>query len=190
MSVIQKFRNSALELSSVQTICICAMMLALRIVLGMFTNFTLAIVPFVKVGLSFIPVVLVAMLYGPVCAAVISGCGDILSVILSNPTSFSIMPGITLCCIIEGLIYGIVLYKEDITLKDIIIAKAFVLFLCSLPLNTIVLSFVMNMPYFSLLMYRTAVLVPFAAVEVFIDCYMYKAVKRIDKKYLGKNKTV
>ncbi|MBQ0097426.1 MAG: folate family ECF transporter S component [Oscillospiraceae bacterium] len=188
MSILQKFKNSALELSSVQTLCICSMMLALRIVLGMFTNFTLAIVPFVKIGLSFIPVVLTAMLYGPVCAAVVSGAGDVLSIILSNPTAFSIMPGITLCCVIEGIIYGIVLYKDDVTLKDIIIAKALVLVLCSLPLNTLVLSLVMNMPYFTLLMYRTLVLVPFAVVEVFISYFMNKAVKRIDKKYLGKNK--
>ncbi len=190
MSIFQKFKNSALELSNIQTLCTCSMMLALRIVLGMFTNFTLAIVPFVKIGLSFIPVVLTAMLYGPVCAAVVSGVGDVLSIILSNPTAFSIMPGITLCCVIEGIIYGIVLYKDEIALKDIIIAKALVLLLCTLPLNTLVLSFVMNMPYFTLLMYRTLVLVPFAVVEVFINYFMSKAVKRLDKKYLGKNITI
>ena len=165
MSFFQKFKNSSKELSKIQTIAVCAMMLAVRVVLGIFANFTLAIVPFVKIGFSFIPIVIVAYLYGPVCAAIVSALGDILSIILANPSAFSITPGITICCFIEGIIYGVVLYKASPSLKNIIIAKALVLALCSLPLNTLVLSFLMNMNYFTLLLYRCAILIPFAVIE-------------------------
>lgn len=168
MSILKKFADSSKELGKVQALAVCAMMLALRIVLGMFSNFTLAIMPFVKIGFTFIPIMITAYLYGPVCAAIVSGAGDILSIILANPTAFSIAPGITLCCVIEGLIYGVVLYQTDLSLKTVILAKAAVLLLCHLPLNTLFLSLLMNIPYLTLLLYRAAVLIPFAVIEVAI----------------------
>lgn len=183
MSFIRKFSNSAKELSKVQTLAICAMMLALRVVLGMFSNFTLAIMPFVKIGFSFIPIVITAYLFGPVCAGIVSGAGDILSIILANPTAFSITPGITICCIIEGMIYGAVLYQTEMKLQNVIIAKVAVLLLCHLPLNTWVLSLLMNMPYLELLWYRAAVLVPFAVVEVVIIMLIKKPLLKIQQQF-------
>lgn len=168
MTFLKKFGDSSKELTNVKSLAVCAMMLALRIVLGMFTNFTLAFMPFVKIGFSFIPIVITAYLFGPVCAAIVSGAGDVLSSIFANPTAFSIAPGITLCCIFEGLIYGVVLYKTELKIPTIIMAKVAVLVLCQLPLNTLALCYLMNMPYLTLLWYRTAVLIPFAVIEVLI----------------------
>ena len=182
MSYIKKFSDSSKELTKVQTLAVCAMMLALRVILGMFSNFTLAVVPFVKIGSSFIPVVITAYLYGPVCAAIVSGAGDILSIILANPTAFSITPGITVCCVIEGLIYGAVLYHSELKLRDMITAKIAVLILCHLPLNTLVLSFLMGMPYLTLLLYRAAVLIPFAVIEVVLILMIRKPLLTVQKK--------
>ena len=168
MSILKKFPASSKELTKVQTIAVCAMMLALRVVLGIFSNFTLAIMPFVKIGFTFIPVVITAYLYGPVCAAIVSGAGDVLSIILANPTAYSMNPALTACYIWEGVIYGAILYQSELNLKDIIIAKAAVLLLCTLPLNTLVLCGMMHLPYLTLLLYRAAVLIPFGVVEVVI----------------------
>ena len=182
MSIIKKFAESSKELGHVQTLAVCAMLLALRVVLGIFSNFTLAIMPFVKIGFSFIPIVIVAYLYGPVCAGIVSGAGDILSIIISNPTAFSMNPALTACYIWEGILYGLVLYQSDLSLKRIITAKALVLLLCALPLNTIVLSMMMNLPYLTLLFYRAAVLVPFGVVEVLITRWIIKPLLERIKK--------
>lgn len=179
MSYFKMFSKSAQNLSKIGVLCVCSMMLALRIVLGMFTNFTLAFAPFVKIGFSFLPIVIVAYLYGPVCAAIVSGAGDILSIILSNPTAFSIMPGITLCYMLEGLILGIVLFEHKPNIKRVIIAFVLVLVVCRLPLNTLVLSGVMGIPYLKLLMYRGAILIPFGIVEVVVSYSIIKAVDKI-----------
>lgn len=178
MSISEMFKKSSQNLSKIAPLCVCSMMLALRIVLGMFTNFTLSFMPFVKIGFSFLPIVIVAYLYGPVCAAVVSGAGDILSIVLSNPTSFSIMPGITLCYILEGIILGMVLYNQA-SLKRIILAFVLALVLCRLPLNTLVLHFMMGIPYFELMFYRAVILVPFAVVEVLISFGIIRAVDRV-----------
>ena len=178
MSISEMFKKSSQNLSKIAPLCVCSMMLALRIVLGMFTNFTLSFMPFVKIGFSFLPIVIVAYLYGPVCAAVVSGAGDILSIVLSNPTSFSIMPGITLCYVLEGIILGMVLYNQA-SLKRIILAFVLALVLCRLPLNTLVLHFMMGIPYFELMFYRAVILVPFAVVEVLTSFGIIRAVDRV-----------
>lgn len=178
MSISEMFKKSSQNLSKIAPLCVCSMMLALRIVLGMFTNFTLSFMPFVKIGFSFLPIVIVAYLYGPVCAAVVSGAGDILSIVLSNPTSFSIMPGITLCYVLEGIILGMVLYNQA-SLKRIILAFVLALVLCRLPLNTLVLHFMMGIPYLELMFYRAVILVPFAVVEVFISFGIIRAMDRV-----------
>ena len=179
MSFINSFRKSAKNLSKITPICVCSMMLALRIVLGIFTNFTLSFMPFVKIGFSFLPIVIVAYLYGPVCAAVVSSVGDILSIIMSNPTGFSIMPGITLCYFFEGFILGCVLYEQKISIARISVAFALVLVLCRLPLNTLVLHLVMGIPYLELLMYRSIVLIPFAVVEILLSLAILKALAKV-----------
>ena len=181
MSFFKKFTDSSKELGSIHTLAICAMMLALRVILGIFTNFTLAIMPFVKIGFSFIPVVITAYLFGPVCAAIVSGAGDILSIILANPTAFSMNPLLTLCYVFEGIIYGVALYKSTLDLKPLIIAKAAALVLCTLPLNTLVLSAMMNIPYPTLLLYRAAVLIPFGVVEVLIIRLIKPLLQKLDK---------
>lgn len=179
MSIANMLKKSSQYLSQIAPLCVCSMMLALRIVLGMFSNFTLTFMPFVKIGFSFLPIVVVAYLYGPVCASIVSGLGDILSIVLSNPTSFSIMPGITVCYIIEGIILGFVLFENKVSIKRIIATFALVLVLCRLPLNTLVLHFMMNMPYLQLLIYRAIVLVPFAIFEVLISYGILKALDKI-----------
>ena len=178
MSFFNMLRKSSQNLSKIQPMCLCAMMLALRIVLGIFTNFTLSFTPFAKVGLSFLPIVIIAYLYGPVCASVVSCFGDILSIILNNPSAFSIMPGITLCYFIEGFLLGVVLYEKEVKVPRISMAFLIVLALCRLPLNTLVLSLMMHIPFFEILMWRVIVLVPFAVVEVALSYFVLKTIEK------------
>ena len=178
MSFFKTLQKSSQNLSKIQPMCLCAMMLALRVVLGIFTNFTLSFTPFAKVGLSFLPIVIIAYLYGPVCASVVSGFGDILSIILNNPSAFSIMPGITACYFIEGFLLGIVLYEKEVKVPRISIAFITVLLLCRLPLNTLVLSLMMSVPFFEILMWRVIVLVPFAVIEIILS---FVVLRTIDK---------
>lgn len=181
MSMLELFKKSSQNLSKLQPMCICSMMLALRIVLGIFTNFTMSFLPFVKIGFSILPIVIVAYLYGPVCAAIVSGLGDILSIILANPTSFSIMPGITLCYIFEGILLGVMLYEKELKIGRLVLTFALVLVLCRLPLNTLVLYAFMGLPYIKLLFYRAIVLIPFAVVEVILSYLLLKALSKVPK---------
>ena len=179
MVVFKKFIDSSKELARVQAIAICAMMLAVRVIFGVFANSLLPFLPYVKVGLTFVPVVIVAILYGPVCAAIVSGAGDILSIILNNPTGFAITPGITLCCMLEGVLYGVVLYHTACRLSRTIIAQAAVTLLCTIPLNTLALYLLYRFPLTEILFYRTVVLIPFGVIQVAVIYYLWKLIEKL-----------
>ncbi len=119
--LLAKFRDSAKELSKIQSVSICAMMLALRVVIGYFSNLTLAISPDVKIGFAFLPVALAAMLCGPVCGMIVGGFGDLLSFLIA-PMGFY-FPGWTISGMLVGLLYGLFLYKSKHLLADIIICE-------------------------------------------------------------------
>ena len=185
MSFIKKFSDSAKELSKVQAIAACAMMLALRIVLGIFANFSLSFIPLpvIKVSLTFIPVMLTGYLFGPVCAAVVAGAGDVFSYMLA-PTALGFNPGITLCYIIEGLIYGVCLYHTELKLMNLIIAKAADLLICTVTLQSYVLQllFFQNVPLYTIMMYRSFVLVPMAILEIVLILIIKKPLGNVQKQ--------
>lgn len=187
MSYIRKFIDSSRELGKVQTIAVCAMMLALRIVLGMFANISLSFIPLpvIKISFAFIPVVLTAFLYGPVCAGIVACFGDIFSYLLA-PTALGFNPAITACYLIEGLIYGLCLYKTELKLPQVIAAKVLVLVLCTVTLNGIVLHalFFSSYPLHTVILYRAAVLVPMGILEVALMMMLRKPLLRIKKDLL------
>lgn len=184
MSFFKKFAASSKELGNVRALAVCAMMLALRVVLGMFANLSLNFfpIPVVKINPTFIPIAITAYLFGPVCSGIVAGVGDILSYLI-QPTAFGFTPGITACCILEGVIYGVFLYKTDLNLKSIILAKVFDLLLCTLTLNSFVLWFLyfQTTPIYMVMLYRAAVLVPFAVIEVLVIRALKHPLEKVNK---------
>lgn len=184
MSFLKKFADSSKELKNVRVLAACAMLLALRVVLGMFANFSLNFIPLpvVKISLTFIPIAIAGYLYGPVCAGVIAGLGDILSYLL-QPTALGFNPGITVCYILEGVIYGVCLYRTELKIKDLVIAKVADLALCTLTLNSLVLKilFFQDVPFWQILLWRAAVLVPFAVIEIAVIRLAKPLLDRIKK---------
>lgn len=119
--LFKRFSLSAKELSSVKGVSVCAMLLALRVVLGYFSNLTLAINQDIKIGFTFLPIAIAAITLGPVAGMIVGGLGDIISFFLvpMGPYFF----GWTLNGILVGLLYGIFLYKNHCKVLHLIISK-------------------------------------------------------------------
>lgn len=122
MSISKKFYNSFTELKSVKSLAMIAMLLALRIILGFIGNSTL---PFfgnnVKLSGAFLPIAITGSMFGPVPAMIVGMLGDVLSFIM-NPTGGAYFPGFTINGILTGLIYGLFLYKNEVTVPKVVIA--------------------------------------------------------------------
>lgn len=122
MSMVKKLTSSLGELKNVYSLAAIAMLLALRVVLGLFANATL---PFfgnsVKISGAFLPIAVTGVMFGPVPAAFVGALGDIVSFILF-PAPGGYFPGFTISGLLTGLIYGLAFYKSKITLPRTIVA--------------------------------------------------------------------
>lgn len=120
MSGLKTFVNSAKELKKINSLAAIAMLLALRVVLGIFANTSLPMFGnTVKISLAFLPIALTAAVFGPVPAALVGALGDIVSFMIMPMGAYS--PGFTISGALTGLIYGFALYKNQITIPRVII---------------------------------------------------------------------
>lgn len=109
-TIASKFTLSAQMLKKPQNLAVCGMLLALRILIGYFSNLTLAITPDIKIGFSFLPVAVAAILCGPVASAAIGALGDIFCFLLAPMGAY--FPGWTINGILVGLLYGLFLFNS------------------------------------------------------------------------------
>ena len=122
MNPLKTLKESTLELKNVYSAAIIAMLLALRVVLGMFANATLPMFGnMIKISPAFLAIVLAGSMFGPVAAGLVGALGDVLSFLLM-PAGGAFFPGFTISGLLTGLIYGFALYHRKITIPRVIIA--------------------------------------------------------------------
>lgn len=143
----ERFVSSAKELKSVKTLAVCAMMLAVGTILG---YFQIRLDNDKTIGISVIAPQLVSALYGPVVGGIVGGVGDVLDYIL-NPPASPFFPGYTLNAFLGQMIYGMVLYKKNLSLLRIIVSKVLVAVLVNLPLGSLWSWMFINKGYLAIL---------------------------------------
>lgn len=86
------------------SIAVCAVLLALQVVLSRFLSIN---TPVVRFGFAFIPVAIVAVLYGIPGAVVVCALGDIIGALVLPTGAY--FPGFTFTAVLMGLCYGLCL---------------------------------------------------------------------------------
>jgi ECF transporter S component (folate family) len=90
-----------------------ALLVALEIVFNRILSIRTSIV---KIGFSFVPIVICAVSYGPVWSAVVYVVADILGTVLVGNAP---LPGLTLSFALMGFVFGLFLYQEDFNPKSL-----------------------------------------------------------------------
>lgn len=178
MNIKTKFSDSFKELTSVKSITMASMLLAVIVVLGYFANFTLALFPMVKISFAFLPKSIAAYALGPVVAGIVGALGDVISFFL-NPVGGAYFPGWTFNAFLTGLIYGIFLYKNEVELKNIILAKIVVLIIVEIFFATLWLNIQFGFPFMATLLTRALSKTLSSPIEVAIIYFVSKAFKRL-----------
>ena len=65
----------------------------------------------IKIGFSFVPVVVAAILYGPIAAGIVAALGDFVGAILFPIGTY--FPGFTLTAFLTGCVFGLFLHKKQ-----------------------------------------------------------------------------
>ena len=172
---------------SVKIICQLALLVALEIVFNRLLSINTEAL---KIGFAFVPVVLCAVLFGPVHAAAVYAIADIVGALMFPLGAF--MPGLTLSCAIMGLMFGLFLhkyiraesapdFKSVRTWVSIVVPILINCLLIGLCLNTFWLSLIYTkgyMYFFTMRLVEYTVLIP---VQIILTPFIITFARRLRK---------
>lgn len=156
-----------------RTLVTLALLIAMEIVLNRFLSINAWNI---KIGFSFVPIALAAMLFGPIAGGIVGAVGDFLGAILFPIGAY--FPGFTLTAFCMGVIFGLFFYKQT-SLVKIIVAVAINQLILGLLVNSLWISILYASPYFPLLLTRIiqcAILIP---IQVIVISFMVEAIPRV-----------
>lgn len=133
---------------STRMLATLGVLLAMDIVLTRFLSITAWNI---RIGFGFVPVVLSAMLFGPVPTAVLAALGDFLGAMLFPTGPY--FPGFTLTAALTGLTFGVLLHREP-SVRKTVLAVGIVQFVLGLLLNTYWIHVLYHSPFVPLLATR------------------------------------
>jgi len=131
---------------------IVALLIALEVILGTFLTINFAGIA--KFGFAFLPIAMIAILYGPWWAGAAYAIGDVIAYFIKPEGAY--FPGLTLTCFLIGVLFGLFLYNKEITFGRSFVTAAVVVTTMDFLLNTFWLHLLMHQGFFALLPSRIA----------------------------------
>lgn len=125
---------------------VMGLLLAMEIVLTRFLSIN---TPILRLGFGFLPIAILAILYGPIWAGLTYALGDIIGAVLFPIGAY--FPGFTATALLSGLAFGLVLHGHEVTWKRSLLASAIVVLVFDLVLNTFWLSVLYGNAFVALL---------------------------------------
>ena len=141
-----------------------SLLIAIEVILTRFCSIN---TPIVRIGFGFLPIAIIAMMYGPLSAGISYAIGDVLGMMLFPTGSF--FPGFTLTAFLTGVVYGVFLYNKPKTWARIIGAVLTVCLVLNLGLDTCWLSILMGKGYLALLptrIMKAALMIPVQSIII------------------------
>lgn len=159
----------------VATLAVCGMMIAVDVVLARLASLNTEVSRF---GLALFVVAIVARLYGPVAAMTVHGISDIIgAIVFPNGPYF---PGFTVTAVLIGLIYGVMFYRS-VNWWRILVAVLGTQVVCTLCLNTLWLSILMDKSFWVFLpgrLIQAAITTPIQLVGLpFVFRFLDRSIK-------------
>jgi Predicted membrane protein len=143
-----------------------AVLIAVEVVLSRFLSIS---TPIVKIGFAFLPIALVAMLYGPLWAGATGALGDFIGAILFPIGAY--FPGFTLTAFLSGFVFGVVLHHNEKKISRICAGVAVSQLLLHLGLNTVWLWMITGRGYLAILPTRVAqcaLMIPIQILSIYV----------------------
>lgn len=144
---------------SVKSVSIIGILVAMEIILARFSIHTWNL----KIGFSFIPIVVAAIFYGPVAAGLVGAIGDIIFAFLFPVGAY--FPGFTLTAFLTGVIFGWFL-RKNVSVVNVVISVLIGQIVVSQFLNTYWISFLYGSPYWPLFTTRIYQTVAMSVVQI------------------------
>ncbi len=158
-----------------KTMVYMSMLIALYACLSIFAIY---ITNDLRFNFTFIPSAIAAILFGPIAGGITAALGDVLGWVIVHPAAY--MPGLTISAFVSGVIYGIFLYKKEITIIRALFAAITMVIIVEFFLNALWLSLLFGNAFLLLLSKRfikIAILIPGQTIVLYALRFFIKRLK-------------
>lgn len=150
-------------MNKTKKLVVVSLLIAVQIVLARMVSIEISNT--IRIGFSFIALAINGALFGPLVAGASGGIADVIGFLL-KPTG-PYFPGFTVTAVILGIIYGYFLHRDEIKMKDIVLASFFV-GVVLLFLNSYWLTMLIGKAYTHFLAVRFPAEVVMVLVKIFV----------------------
>lgn len=154
-------------MKTTRTVVFLGLFVAMNIILVRFLSFMP--IPTVRINFGFISAILSSVMFGPLLGGVTGAVSDIAGyVIMPNGPFF---PGFTISAFINGVIYGLILYRKPNTIVRLIIASVLGIVFVDVLLNTVWLEILYNKGILAILparLLKSAVMLPVQVIVIYV----------------------
>ena len=116
-------------------LCVLGVLCAMEVALSRIAAINVG--NYLRISFGFIPIAVCGILYGPVSAAIVAACADVIGALLFPTGPF--FPGFTLVAAAGGLIYGFWLHGKQASVPRCLLTTLTVAVICNIILNTVFL---------------------------------------------------
>lgn len=172
--VRSQYVDSARSLGKTRTLTTAGILLAIQMVLSSYG--VIEVSDSLKISLAHLALAPTAMLFGPVVAGMQGALSDVLGFIL-KPTG-PYFPGFTLSAMLGGVVYGMMFYKTERSLWQVVAARLIIIVFINICLNTVFLVMLYGpakMATLPLRAFKNIIQLPF-------DCVLLSAVCRLVRR--------
>ncbi len=161
--------------SNVKRLIITALFIALNIILVRFLKIEM---PMLRIDFGFLPLAIIAIMYGPIWGGIAAILADILGIAINMPPNPFF--GFTLTYCLTGLIFGLILYKKEISIPKVTIAVLLVCLICNLCLDTYWLHILYGKALVGMLparILKVAIMIPIEIITIYH--IWHKVIKKV-----------
>ena len=162
---------------STKMLAVMGVLIALEVVIAHFVTFRPT--QTMKLSLDFLPIVIAGVMFGPVPAMIIGMLADVLGAFIFPVGPY--FPGFTATAALTGLVYGLLLHRNQSMIR-IVIAVAIQQWVLSLLLNTFWLRILYGMPYMPTLVGRIPQTAILTAAQLILIPIIVKVINEIGKR--------
>ena len=174
-------------MSKTKKIILSGLLLAILIVFDRFISIK---TQYLQISISFLPIMIVAIILGPKYSTAIAALGDLIGALLWPFGAYFV--GFTIVDAIVGLVYGLLLYNKNEgeffegknLLIRLVISSIIVLWIIELPCMSLMLSLLYGNAFLVVLTGRIATKLIMFPVQIAIMFFLSKYIKNLSQKYL------
>lgn len=160
--------------TNTEKLVITAILIALEVILTRFVGIS---TPMLRISFGFLPMVVVAMYYGPIWGGGAYALADVLGSLIFPTGAY--FPGFTVSACLTGIICGLFLHKRKVTVGTSLAAVIAVVLGINLLVNTFWLTIILGKGYMAMLPARFVKELLCVPIDTALILVLSKATRRI-----------